>query len=84
MWVHAECDKISSNLFKVYLLLLSLDIRVFLFLAFEAHKETFCFILINTFCFLKNLGGTDYFCPTCKVKFDFELSDSEKSQPKVK
>ncbi|XP_061356155.1 histone-lysine N-methyltransferase ATX4-like isoform X2 [Gastrolobium bilobum] len=47
VWVHAECDKISSNLFK-------------------------------------NLGGTDYFCPTCKVKFNFELSDSEKSQPKVK
>ncbi|KAJ7959332.1 Histone-lysine N-methyltransferase [Quillaja saponaria] len=47
VWVHAECDKISSNLFK-------------------------------------NLGGTDYYCPTCKVKFDFELSDSEKSQPKVK
>ncbi|XP_027353338.1 histone-lysine N-methyltransferase ATX5-like isoform X2 [Abrus precatorius] len=32
----------------------------------------------------KTLGGTDYFCPTCKVKFDFELSDSEKSQSKVK
>ncbi|KAK7293769.1 hypothetical protein RJT34_16642 [Clitoria ternatea] len=47
VWVHAECDKISSNLFK-------------------------------------NLGGMDYFCTTCKVKFDFDLSDSEKSQPKVK
>ncbi|XP_015971544.1 histone-lysine N-methyltransferase ATX5 [Arachis duranensis] len=47
VWVHAECDKISGNLFK-------------------------------------NLGGTDYFCPSCKVKFNFELSDSEKSQPKVK
>ncbi|KAJ7965359.1 Histone-lysine N-methyltransferase [Quillaja saponaria] len=47
VWVHAECDKISSNLFK-------------------------------------NLGGTDYYCPTCKAKFDFELSDSEKSLPKVK
>ncbi|KAG6715303.1 histone-lysine N-methyltransferase ATX4-like isoform X2 [Carya illinoinensis] len=43
VWVHAECDKISSNLFK-------------------------------------NLGGTDYYCPTCKAKFDFELSDSEKSE----
>lgn len=47
VWVHAECDKISSNHFK-------------------------------------NLGGTDYFCPPCKVKFNFELSDSEKEQPKVK
>ncbi|KAH1193273.1 Histone-lysine N-methyltransferase ATX5 [Glycine max] len=47
VWVHAECDKISSNLFK-------------------------------------NLGGSDYFCPTCKIKFDFELTDSEKSQPIVK
>ncbi|XP_022141146.1 histone-lysine N-methyltransferase ATX4 [Momordica charantia] len=47
VWVHAECDKISSNLFK-------------------------------------DLGSTDYFCPTCKAKFDFELSDSEKSRPKVK
>ncbi|CAB4271594.1 unnamed protein product [Prunus armeniaca] len=47
VWVHAECDKISSNLFK-------------------------------------NLGGTEYYCPTCKVKFNFELSDSEKGQPKVK
>ncbi|GLT71806.1 hypothetical protein SLA2020_437990 [Shorea laevis] len=32
----------------------------------------------------KNLGGTDYYCPTCKAKFDFELSDSEKPQQKVK
>ncbi|KAB1205032.1 Histone-lysine N-methyltransferase ATX3 [Morella rubra] len=47
VWVHAECDKISSNLFK-------------------------------------NLGGTDYYCPTCKAKFDFELSDSEKTELKVK
>ncbi|KAK0600093.1 hypothetical protein LWI29_011538 [Acer saccharum] len=47
VWVHAECDKISSNHFK-------------------------------------DLGGTDYYCPTCKVKFNFELSDSEKWQPKVK
>ncbi|GAU21106.1 hypothetical protein TSUD_10230 [Trifolium subterraneum] len=47
VWVHAECDKISSILFK-------------------------------------NLGSTDYFCPACKVKFNFELSDSEKSHPKVK
>ncbi|KAL5568350.1 hypothetical protein UlMin_024925 [Ulmus minor] len=47
VWVHAECDKISSNLFK-------------------------------------NLGGTDYYCPTCKAKFNFELSDSEKGQSKVK
>ncbi|KAG5050365.1 hypothetical protein JHK85_011468 [Glycine max] len=47
VWVHAECDKICSNLFK-------------------------------------NLEGTDYYCPTCKAKFDFELSDSEKPQPKVK
>ncbi|KAH7543867.1 hypothetical protein JRO89_XS15G0035600 [Xanthoceras sorbifolium] len=46
VWVHAECDKISSNRFK-------------------------------------DLGGTDYYCPTCKVKFNFELSDSEKWQPKV-
>ncbi|PRQ60412.1 putative histone-lysine N-methyltransferase transcription regulator PHD family [Rosa chinensis] len=34
--------------------------------------------------YYKNLGGTDYFCPPCKVKFNFELSDSEKEQPKVK
>ncbi|XP_014518598.1 histone-lysine N-methyltransferase ATX5 [Vigna radiata var. radiata] len=47
VWVHAECDKISSNLFK-------------------------------------NLEGTDYYCPTCKAKFDFELSDSEKPHAKVK
>ncbi|KAM1126936.1 hypothetical protein ACFX13_042859 [Malus domestica] len=47
VWVHAECDKISSNHFK-------------------------------------NLGGTDYYCPTCKVKFNFELSDSEKGQANVK
>ncbi|KAF8412117.1 hypothetical protein HHK36_000073 [Tetracentron sinense] len=47
VWVHAECDKISSNLFK-------------------------------------DLEGTDYYCPDCKAKFNFELSDSEKWQPKVK
>ncbi|MBA0564070.1 hypothetical protein Golob_009028, partial [Gossypium lobatum] len=32
----------------------------------------------------KVLGATDYYCPTCKVKFNFELSDSEKWQPKTK
>ncbi|KAA8533607.1 hypothetical protein F0562_030959 [Nyssa sinensis] len=47
VWVHAECDKISSNLFK-------------------------------------DPGATDYYCPECKAKFNFELSDSENRQPKVK
>ncbi|XP_021729090.1 histone-lysine N-methyltransferase ATX5-like [Chenopodium quinoa] len=46
VWVHAECDRISSNLFK-------------------------------------DLGATDYYCPDCKVKFNFELSDSE-NQIRVK
>ncbi|XVF53405.1 hypothetical protein PTKIN_Ptkin05aG0097000 [Pterospermum kingtungense] len=32
----------------------------------------------------KDLGATDYYCPTCKAKFNFELSDSEKWQPKAK
>ncbi|KAJ9139755.1 hypothetical protein P3X46_030459 [Hevea brasiliensis] len=32
----------------------------------------------------KDLGGTDYYCPTCKAKFNFELSDSEKGQSKSK
>ncbi|GMJ06454.1 Arabidopsis TRITHORAX 5, SET domain group 29 [Hibiscus trionum] len=32
----------------------------------------------------KALGATDYYCPTCKVKFNFELSDSEKWRPKIK
>ncbi|KAK9145496.1 hypothetical protein Sjap_005399 [Stephania japonica] len=45
VWVHAECDKISSNLFK-------------------------------------DLEDIDYYCPDCKAKFNFELSDSEKQQPK--
>uniref|UniRef100_A0A7N0U356 Uncharacterized protein n=1 Tax=Kalanchoe fedtschenkoi TaxID=63787 RepID=A0A7N0U356_KALFE len=47
VWVHAECDKISSNLFK-------------------------------------GMGCTDYYCPTCKAKFNFELSDSEDYQPRKK
>ncbi|KAG4150390.1 hypothetical protein ERO13_D04G002000v2 [Gossypium hirsutum] len=47
VWVHAECDKISSRHFK-------------------------------------DLGGTDYYCPACKAKFNFELSNSEKWQPKAK
>jgi hypothetical protein len=47
VWVHSECDKISSNLFK-------------------------------------DLGSTDYYCPGCKAKFNFELSDSETRLPKVK
>ncbi|CAK7324163.1 unnamed protein product [Dovyalis caffra] len=47
VWVHAACDKISSNRFK-------------------------------------DLEATDYYCPACKAKFNFELSDSEKSQPKCK
>ncbi|KAK2419520.1 histone-lysine N-methyltransferase ATX3 [Trifolium repens] len=33
----------------------------------------------------KDLESTDYFCPTCRGKFDFELSDSEKTtKTKVK
>ncbi|KAK9279386.1 hypothetical protein L1049_013065 [Liquidambar formosana] len=47
VWVHAECEKISSKIFK-------------------------------------DLEHTDYYCPDCKSKFNFELSDSEKWQPKVK
>ncbi|XP_028112650.1 histone-lysine N-methyltransferase ATX4-like isoform X10 [Camellia sinensis] len=47
VWVHAACDKISSNLSK-------------------------------------DLGATDYYCPECRAKFNFELSDSEICQPKVK
>ncbi|MBA0814006.1 hypothetical protein Gohar_019857, partial [Gossypium harknessii] len=47
VWVHAECDKISSRHFK-------------------------------------DLGATDYYCPACKAKFNFELSNSEKWQPKAK
>ncbi|KAF8379697.1 hypothetical protein HHK36_029141 [Tetracentron sinense] len=47
VWVHAECDKISSNHFK-------------------------------------DLEDTDYYCPDCKAKFNFELSDSERGQTKVK
>ncbi|GAB2265081.1 hypothetical protein Dimus_000148 [Dionaea muscipula] len=47
VWVHAECDKISSNYFK-------------------------------------DLGHTEYYCPGCKSKFNFELSDSENRLPKSK
>ncbi|KAM7273153.1 hypothetical protein ACFE04_027817 [Oxalis oulophora] len=47
VWVHAACDKISSNRFK-------------------------------------NMGATDYYCPTCKAKFNFELSDSERRKLKAK
>ncbi|KAI6697796.1 hypothetical protein NL676_017915 [Syzygium grande] len=47
VWIHAECDKISSNRFK-------------------------------------EMGGTDYYCPACRAKFNFELSDSEKAPPIIK
>ncbi|XP_071732230.1 histone-lysine N-methyltransferase ATX4-like [Rutidosis leptorrhynchoides] len=30
----------------------------------------------------KDLGTSDYYCPDCRAKFDFELSDSETCQPK--
>ncbi|KAF3595536.1 hypothetical protein DY000_02027437 [Brassica cretica] len=33
---------------------------------------------------LKGLGETDYYCPTCRAKFNFELSDSEKPDSKSK
>ncbi|KAJ9681210.1 hypothetical protein PVL29_020200 [Vitis rotundifolia] len=33
---------------------------------------------------LKDLEDIDYYCPDCKAKFNFELSDSDKWQPKVK
>ncbi|KAB5524117.1 hypothetical protein DKX38_021866 [Salix brachista] len=47
VWIHAECDRISSNCFK-------------------------------------DLGGSEHYCRTCKAKFNFELSDSDKSQLKCK
>lgn len=47
VWVHAECDKISSR---------------------------------N----LKGIGSSDYYCPECKARFNFELSDSENFHPKTK
>ncbi|CAL9227123.1 unnamed protein product [Arabidopsis halleri] len=33
---------------------------------------------------LKDLGETDYYCPTCRAKFNFDLSDSEKQNTKSK
>ncbi|KAK6936693.1 PWWP domain [Dillenia turbinata] len=30
----------------------------------------------------KDLGNTEYYCPDCKAKFNFELSDSERGRPK--
>ncbi|CAN6880047.1 unnamed protein product [Brassica oleracea] len=32
----------------------------------------------------EGLGETDYYCPTCRAKFNFELSDSEKPDSKSK
>ncbi|KAG2275365.1 hypothetical protein Bca52824_057920 [Brassica carinata] len=32
----------------------------------------------------KDLGETDYYCPTCRAKFNFDLSDSEKQDSKSK
>ncbi|KAL1206657.1 Histone-lysine N-methyltransferase ATX5 [Cardamine amara subsp. amara] len=32
----------------------------------------------------KDLGATDYYCPPCRTKFNFELSDSEKQDSKSK
>ena len=51
---------------------------------FGIQRDIWVFPELYISLILKNLGGTDYYCPTCKAKFDFELSDSEKSQPKVK
>ncbi|CAN4085742.1 unnamed protein product [Withania somnifera] len=47
VWVHAECDKISSR---------------------------------N----LKELSTSDYYCPECRARFNFELSDSENMNSKAK
>ncbi|VFQ67549.1 unnamed protein product [Cuscuta campestris] len=47
VWVHAECDKISSSNFK-------------------------------------ELGNADYYCPECKARFNFELSDSDNMNSKSK
>ncbi|GFY84084.1 SET domain protein 16 [Actinidia rufa] len=32
----------------------------------------------------KDMGNNDYYCPECRAKFNFELSDSENLLPKVK
>ncbi|KAK4734690.1 hypothetical protein R3W88_008951 [Solanum pinnatisectum] len=47
VWVHAQCDKISSR---------------------------------N----LKELSTSDYYCPECRARFNFELSDSENMNSKAK
>lgn len=46
VWVHAECDKICSEV-------------------------------------LKDLEGTDYFCPDCKAKSGYEQSDTENKQSQM-
>ncbi|XP_026457848.1 histone-lysine N-methyltransferase ATX4-like [Papaver somniferum] len=47
VWVHAECDNISSDLFE-------------------------------------NLANTDYYCPDCKTRFNFDLSSFKNSQPNIR
>lgn len=39
---------------------------------------------LTIFFALKDLVGTEYYCPACKAKFNFELSDSEKWESKLK
>lgn len=75
VWIHSACDQISHKHFKVH-------VHVALFQGYHSHLLS-C-IEINFICYLKDLGETDYYCPTCRTKFNFELSDSEKQDSKSK
>ncbi|KAE9464708.1 hypothetical protein C3L33_03347, partial [Rhododendron williamsianum] len=40
--------------------------------------------VVKSGCMQHDLGAAGYYCPECRAKFNFELSDSEDWQPKVK
>ncbi|KAK3005716.1 hypothetical protein RJ639_017304 [Escallonia herrerae] len=51
----------------------------------DSRKQASCLTALCLILTLQHdLETTDYYCPGCKAKFNFELSDSEDWQPKAK
>lgn len=84
MWVHAECDNISNELFKVCLLFY----RKIFVLCISEFILTFGRRRLTDVLLLKDLEHVDYYCPDCKLKFELEASLSlqirQKFKPAVK
>lgn len=79
MWVHAECDKISSRNLKVSQSCFKFFSLCNIHVLFTSLVDIIC-----CFLYFQELSTSDYYCPECRARFNFELSDSDNMNSKAK